>query len=279
MWLGRFLFPFRVVVFSRCSEASNTIRCPSRVRMPPEPLMDWHHMFGVMVQDFFRGTPYVVELERDLSVKSQFLDVLIVRKTGDVLDRVLPDGLEGRLVSHNLITFKSHWDTLDDCAIDELLAHYVNYRKQVSPSFNDLLPKDDFRLFAICARSPAGLASLVPLTQIQSGVLEAVWGTWRIRIIVANELPRTEANAMLHLFTASRELLQYGQEHCRIWSPETSTLVARLFAGYHVEGLTVPITMEEFIRQAEKRAVLRAPVEIYVSKACHRRIARNSADS
>jgi hypothetical protein len=41
-----------------------------------------------------------------------------------------------------------------------------------------------------------------------------------------------------------------------------STLLADLFAGYRVEGLTMPIDREEFIRQAERRAVLRAPVEV-----------------
>jgi ABC-type hemin transport system ATPase subunit len=52
--------------------------------------MNWHHMFGVLVQDFFRGTSCVVELERDLSVESQFLDVLVVLETGDVIDRGHP---------------------------------------------------------------------------------------------------------------------------------------------------------------------------------------------
>ena len=212
--------------------------------------MNWHHMFGVLVQDFFRDTPCVVELERDLSVKSQFLDVLIVRKTGEVIDRVLPDGLEGELVTHNLITFESHRETLDDWALDELLAHYVNYRKQASPSFDDLLPKGEFRLFAICARFPEGLAKEVPLVEIQPGVFDATWGVRRMRIVVAGGLPRTEANAMLHLFSASRELLEYGQQNCRIWSRETSTLVARLFEGYHVEGLTMPVTREEVLREA-----------------------------
>jgi hypothetical protein len=219
--------------------------------MPDAP-MNWHHMFGVMVQDFFRGTPCVVELERDLSVKSQFLDVLIVRKTGDILDRVLPDGLEGQLAEHNLITFKSHREALDDWALDELLAHCVNYRKQVSPSFDDLLPKSDFRLFAICARFPEGLAKEVALTEVRPGVYEVAWGVRRIGIIVAGELPRTEANAMLHLFSAARELVQYGKEHCRVWSPETSTLVGRLFGGYRVEGLTMPYTREEVVSEAKE---------------------------
>ena len=224
--------------------------------------IDWHRRFGLMVQDFFTGTPCEVELERDLSVKSQFLDVLIIHKPDVVLDRALPDGLEGHLAEYNLITFKSHRDNLDSWALDELLGHSVNYRKQVSPNFDDLLPKCQFRLFAVCARYPEGLASEVPLTEVQPGVYEVIWGVTTIRIIVASRLPESEPNALLHLFSRSKSLLEYGRQHCRIWSPQTSTLVADLFAGYHVEGLTMPITMEEFIRQAEERAVLRAPVEM-----------------
>ena len=222
---------------------------------------NWHHLFGLMVKDFLTGTPCEVELEWDLSVKSQFLDVLIVRKTAAVIDRVLPDGLEGHLAEHNLITFKSHRETLDAWALDELLGHGVNYRKQVSPSFDDLLPKDRFRLYAIAARYPDGLARQTSFTEVQEGVYEAVWGTTTIRIVVAGRLPRTEPNALLHLFSASESLLQYGREHCRIQSAQTSTLVLELFADYRVEGLNVPITMEEFIRKARKKLIQEAPIE------------------
>ena len=223
---------------------------------------DWHHRFGLLLKDFFTGTPCEVELERDLSVKSQFLDVLIIRKTAEVLDRALPDGLEGHLAEHNLITFKSHREPLDAWALDELLGHYVNYRKQISPDFDDLLPADRFRLFGVCARFPDGLSQRVALSSIQEGVHEVTWGVTPIRIIVAGRLPETEPNALLHLFSASVPLLEYGRTHCRIQSPQTSSLLADLFKGYRVEGLTMPITMEEFLRQAEKRAVLGAPVEI-----------------
>src|SRR5665213_4624809 len=107
---------------------------------------NWHQLFGLLVQDFFAGTPCEVELERDLSVKSQFLDVLILHKTATILDRVLPDGLEGHLVEHNLITFKSHREALTGWSLLELIGHYVNLRKQVSPNFDDLLSEDHFRM-------------------------------------------------------------------------------------------------------------------------------------
>jgi hypothetical protein len=57
-----------------------------------------------------------------------------------------------------LFTFKSFQQALDAWAMKELAGHSVNYRKQVSPSLNQLLPEEDFRLFAVCARFPQGLA-------------------------------------------------------------------------------------------------------------------------
>jgi hypothetical protein len=56
------------------------------------------------------------------------------------------------LAAHNLVSFKSYQEALDGWALLELLCHYVNYRKQVSPSMQDLLPEEDFRLFAVRVR-------------------------------------------------------------------------------------------------------------------------------
>src|SRR5437899_979050 len=119
--------------------------------------MNWHRLFGLVLTDFFTDTPFVVEVEKDLSSKKQLLDVVIIRKGRGALQRRLPDGLDD-LAAHNLITFKSHQEALDDWALKELTGHYVNYRKHVSPSFSRLLPEEDFRLFAVCSRFPHNLA-------------------------------------------------------------------------------------------------------------------------
>lgn len=66
--------------------------------------------------DFFSGSPFEVEIERDLSVQQQLLDVVIVRRGPGKFAGRLPDGLEG-LLEHNLITFKSHRETLDAWAM------------------------------------------------------------------------------------------------------------------------------------------------------------------
>jgi hypothetical protein len=33
-----------------------------------EVLRDWHRLFGLLLTDFFSGSPFVVDVERDLSV-------------------------------------------------------------------------------------------------------------------------------------------------------------------------------------------------------------------
>jgi hypothetical protein len=47
-----------------------------------EALRDRHRLFGLLLTDFFSGSPFVVEVERDLSVQQQLLDVVIVRRAG-----------------------------------------------------------------------------------------------------------------------------------------------------------------------------------------------------
>jgi hypothetical protein len=78
-----------------------------------EALRDWHRLFGLLLTDFFSGSPFRVEVEPDLSVQQQFLDVAVVRRGRGRFREALPDGL-GDLVDHNLVTFKSHREALDD---------------------------------------------------------------------------------------------------------------------------------------------------------------------
>jgi hypothetical protein len=165
----------------------------------------WHRLLGIMLTDFFDGSAFHVEAERDLSFKAQLLDILIVRKDAEGVVPPLPDGLRDSLAAHNLISFKSFRDTLGDWTLKELTGHYVNYRKQVSPSMNDLLPEAEFRLFALSAHYPLGLEAEVPLTKTQEGVYDCRRGTDLIRIVVLNQLPLAPHNSPLHLFSGQEE--------------------------------------------------------------------------
>jgi hypothetical protein len=207
--------------------------------------MDWHRLFGLVLTDFFTGSPFVVELEKDLSLQQQYLDVVILRKGKGRFTGRLPDGLD-TLATHNLMTFKSHQETLDDWALKELTGHYVNYRKQLSPQDEPLLPESNFRLYAVCSRYPHNLANQVPWEAVQPGVYRCRRGTDVIGVVVAGQLPRAEHNALLHLFSASAEQVGYGAGHYRRRTERTSTLLDQLFQGYQGEGLAMPYTLDDF---------------------------------
>jgi hypothetical protein len=211
----------------------------------PRPL---HRLFGLSWTDFFQDTTVTVEAEIDLSLKQQLLDLVLIRKGRGPIPRRLPDGFED-LAAHNLVTFKSHQEALDGWALCEFVGHYVNYRKQVSPSLHDLLAECDFRLFAVCARWPHNLAQLMEFNSVQEGVYDVRLVTMPARIIVVHPLPLEEHNAMLHLFSAREELLRYGREHYRPHSPETSTLLYELYETYS-EDPAMSDKLKEFVRQS-----------------------------
>lgn len=183
-----------------------------------EPLRRWHRLFGLLLTDQLAGTPFDVVLEMDLSQKQQLLDVVIVRRRAVGATPSLPDGLDD-LAAHNLLTFKSHREPLNDWALKELTGHYVNYRKHVSPR-GGLLPEDHFRMIAVCARRPRDLFKAVPPEPLRPGVFVCRRGSDAIRLIVAAELAEVERNALLHLFSAAPERVQYGAEHYQVHSAD-----------------------------------------------------------
>lgn len=213
----------------------------------PNVLREWHRLFGLLLTDYFTGSPFVVEIERDLSQQQQLLDVVIVRREGGRFTERLPDGLDD-LNDHNLITFKSHRETLDAWAMKELIGHYVAYRKLVSPSPSELLPEDHFHLYAVCARFPHNLSGQVPWQKRQAGVYDCLWGTDTVRVVVAGELPPERHNAPLHLFSAAPELVGYGQGVYQQRSDFTSYLLRQLFERFQTEEVTMTYTMEDFKR-------------------------------
>jgi len=222
----------------------------------PRPL---HRLFGLTWTDFFQGTSVDVETELDLSLKQQFIDLVLIHRGKGPISRPLPDGFDD-LAAHNLVTFKSHQESLDGWSLCELVGHFVNYRKQYSPSLQNLLPETDYRLFAVCARFPQNLAQRVPLAFVRDGVYEVALITQRIRIIVVHQLPQADHNAMLHLFSAREELLRFGQEHYRPYSKETSTLLYELFKVYS-EDADMPDKLKEFVRESIDQLLASLPPE------------------
>ncbi len=209
-------------------------------------IIDWHQVFGMTLTDFFSDTAYTVELEKDLSLKKQLLDVVIIEKKEGKLPDELPDGFEN-MAEHNLVSYKSLHEPFDDWAADELVGHFVNYRKQVSPSLNSLLPKENFRLYAVCTRFPQKLEKEAALTRMGDGVYDLRWGIRNIRLIVTSGISEEKRNAVWLMFSAIRERAKYGFSNYRGKLHEMNAAMSRLLKQYKMEGIIeMGYTIEDF---------------------------------
>jgi hypothetical protein len=208
-------------------------------------VLNWHRLFGLFLIDYFTDSPYGVELEKDLSIKQQFLDVVVLRKGQGDFQGQLPDGLDN-LAIHNLLTYKSLHEPLDDWALKELTGHYVNYRKQVSPGMNDLLAERDFQLFAVSTRFPQKLSQLLDLQPVSAGVYDVKWGTDTVRLIVLSEIPEGTHNAVWRLFSTKPEAVLQARSQYQLHQPDLSTIVQQLFEYYQQERMNMSYTVEDY---------------------------------
>jgi len=222
--------------------------------------MQWHDILGAVLMDFFEGSPFVVETEVDLSLKKQYLDIVVIRKGNGEFHRPLPDGF-APLADHNLISFKSHQDTFDYWSVLELIGYYVNYRKQASPSLGELLREDQFRLIGITSRFPEGLAKNVALEESQSGVYDINMGPLRIRLLVIRNLADDPVNAMLKLFSIVPDQIDFACQHYRPHSTDTTGIVDNLIRMYRKEDTKMATSLEELNRKIMKEAMEKATVD------------------
>ncbi len=233
----------------------------------PKKMIPWHRLFGLTLTDLFLNSAYEVVLEKDLSLKQQLLDVVIIEKRDGKTPDILPDGLEN-LAAHNLMTYKSHQEALDGWTIKELCGHYVNYRKQISPSFKKLLPADDFRLYAVRTRYPENLSDQVNFVAAAPGVYDIRWGIRNIRVIVLSRIEPSEKNAPWLMFSAESEKVRYGAASYR-WNSPVSGIINKLFKKYQNEGVLMPYTLEDF-QQEIKEEVLKSLTEKDIEKLLQR---------
>lgn len=236
--------------------------------MPASSRLPWHRLFGIALAEQFAGTPWRVELELELALRSQRLDVVLIERTpGAAAGGApnLPDGLDG-LRAHNLLTYKSIRESLDVWALDELLAHYVNYRKlnpvvpESPASASDpvsvsrrLHPEADFGLYAVTTRTPHKLAKRVPLQPTcRAGVYDIAWGARLIRIIVLNEIEPHPRNAPWELFSADVDRIRHGLTHYRPTDDAARRLLYQLFFTHRLEFPDMSYTIEDFIRDTDR---------------------------
>ena len=225
---------------------------------PKARIRQWHRLFGIALTDIFTDTPWRVELERELALQSQVLDVVIIERdtalttASSIADYGLPDGLEG-LRTHNLLTYKSQHEAMDSWALEELLGHYVNYRKQISPK-DKLIAPERFQLYAVTTRYPRDLAQQWPLQPTPwPCVFDLAWASHRLRLIVLDGIAQHPRNAPWELFSRQQDRIRHGARHYAWRRPGSHELLHQLYLTYHLEDPAMSYTMEDFIRETHQQ--------------------------
>lgn len=214
-------------------------------------IINWHRLFGLILIHFFKNSPFEVKLEEDLSLKQQFLDVLIIRKKRKKFDQKSPDGLE-LMSDYNLFSYKSMQEPLNCWSIKELIGHYVNFRKQISTNGTPMIPEEKFRLFAISTRFPLKLAEEVTLWTISKGVYKLFWGNDELRLIVLSQVPKESKNTIWKLFSGIPDHVDFAAKQLRGEFPGISTVINDALEKYELEGLEMPYTLEDYHKECAK---------------------------
>ena len=215
-------------------------------------IIKWHHLFGITLTDYFTHSNFEVELEKEVSLKKQYIDIVILRKTEGIALKETVAGLE-ELNDYNIITYKSYAETLDAWTLEELIGYYSNYRKIISPDLNHLLPTSEFKLYAICTRYPTKLLNNNMLfTKVQPGIIDLTWGNRIIRIIVLKNITKEAQNALWQLFSSQEEGFVFGNDNYQWHCPEEQAILNQLYALYKVKGGKMPYNMTEFTKEFTK---------------------------
>ena len=205
--------------------------------------INWHRLFGLLLMDYLSDRGFSVELEKDLSLKQQYLDVVIIKQENKEANLLgICDGFDN-FASHNLLSYKSQREALNFWAIEELIGHYVNYRKVIG---RKRVKGEDIRLYAVSTRYPVKLLSGVSTKEVVQGVYEIQVLSRKIRIIVLSRLPLSQRNAVLAFFSFDAESVKFALKNYKWNKNDGSTVINQLLEKYSLEGIAMPYTMEQF---------------------------------
>lgn len=212
-------------------------------------MINWLRLFGLTLADYFTGTCYSVDLEVDVARKRQLLDVVIIRGEGPLPPEPC-DGLDG-LRKYNLLTYKSGGESLTSWSIEELIGHYVNYRKAFAM---DARP-EDCGLYAVSTRRPRDLLSNADAQEHQPGIFGLRILNREITLILPREVEPEPRNALWELFSfeAARVILGAQNYHWR--QPDRVSILNEIYHHYQSTGIAMPYTFEDFRRDVAREVL------------------------
>ncbi len=239
----------------------------------------WHRYLGIVLGDYYSDGPVEVILEKDLSQRQKFLDILLLL-AGQIpwAAETCPVGLEpANIRPHNLISFKSHQDLLNSAAVEHLIACLSDYRYQAQAEKRaeldpdaakkepKLLPNDQIRAIAVTARYPEALAAELGERWRETGTLgvyQMDWGTRTIDIIVCRRVEVVERNSLWLLFSGDQDKVAFGMRHYGLKQSDLSTILNEIHEITNLEGLNMPYTVEDYKKEASEREAIRQSYRI-----------------
>lgn len=212
-------------------------------------MINWHRLFGLTLSDYFTGTRYRVDMEVDVARKRQLLDVLIIRGEGPLPPEPC-DGLE-RLCRYNLLTYKSGHESLTPWSIEELIGHYVNYRKAFAMGSSP----QDFGLYAVSTRRPRDLLRRTNATKRRPGVYALEILSREITLILPREVEPGPRNALWELFSFEAARVVQGAQDYRWRQPDHVSVLNEIYHHYQALGIAMPYTFEDFRRDVAREVL------------------------
>ncbi|KOR33001.1 hypothetical protein TI05_03675, partial [Achromatium sp. WMS3] len=177
-----------------------------------------HRLMGRVLQWAIPKNLYDVRLEEETSYSTQLLDGLILKRLPQQSlpkDVILPDGLTLD-AEISLLTYKSPLESLNLWTIQELIGHYVGYRKILAAQHPKYTLPDakQFALYAITTIQPQELIKQVGPTAWQpttkSGVYQLCGFGLEITVIVINEITTAPHNRPWNLLSSQQTTIDYA---------------------------------------------------------------------
>ncbi|KOR32274.1 hypothetical protein TI05_08290 [Achromatium sp. WMS3] len=176
-----------------------------------------HRLMGQVLQWTVPQLFYEVRLEEDTSHIAQLLDGLILKRLPQQQlpkNFTLPDGLTLD-ADINLLTYKSQHESLTFWTIQELIGHYVGYRKILKAKHpkRTLPDAQQFALYAVTTMFPQELVKQVGTAweaTDKAGVYHLLTAGLAITVIVLNEITTTQHNRPWNLLSSNQEVVNYA---------------------------------------------------------------------
>ncbi|KOR33080.1 hypothetical protein TI05_03250 [Achromatium sp. WMS3] len=173
-------------------------------------LVRWHFLLGTTLDYKFGGSGAVVKSEIETTATRQLLDFAIGNLKHYAKHHRVLDGLNPN-ADHNIVTYKSHHETLDVNAINEHIGYYVGYKKGIEKLTDKDHSQDSYHLVAVCTRYPEILAQQAgsKWSKLQDGLYRLDL-LIKIIVVVTSQVEIAPHNSSWLLFSHDKERVEYA---------------------------------------------------------------------